>query len=66
MSILLDAVTRNKQQQLSPLPDAVLTPRTNYPESRKASIPLVKLSLLALAVAIGVGIAWGGKCVRAK
>lgn len=59
MSILLDAVTRNKQQQLSPLPDAVLTPRTNYPESRKASIPLVKLSLLALAVAIGVGVAWG-------
>lgn len=27
MSILLDAVTRNKQQQTSPLPDAVLTPR---------------------------------------
>jgi len=59
MSILLDAVTRNKQQQTSPLPDAVLTPRASYPTARKPAFPVAKLSLLAVAVALGVGIAWG-------
>lgn len=58
MSILLDAVTRNKQQS-SPLPDAVLTPRANYPQPRRAGIPVAKLGLLALAIAVGVGGAWG-------
>ncbi|PIW59365.1 general secretion pathway protein GspB [Shewanella sp. CG12_big_fil_rev_8_21_14_0_65_47_15] len=59
MSILLDAVTRNKQQQSSPLPDAVLTPRAHYPQPRQASVPVAKLSALALAIALGVGVAWG-------
>lgn len=59
MSILLDAVTRNKQQQTSPLPDAVLTPRASYPTARKSAFPVAKLSLLAVAVALGVGVAWG-------
>ncbi|MCH1928660.1 general secretion pathway protein GspB [Shewanella sp. A25] len=59
MSILLDAVTRNKQQQTSPLPDAVFTPRVNYPAPRNSRIPVAKLSILALAVSIGVGAAWG-------
>ncbi|ABI39966.1 general secretion pathway protein B [Shewanella sp. MR-4] len=59
MSILLDAVTRNKQQQTSPLPDAVLTPRASYPSARKSAFPVAKLSLLAVAVALGVGVAWG-------
>ncbi|QYJ78020.1 general secretion pathway protein GspB [Shewanella acanthi] len=59
MSILLDAVTRNKQQQTSPLPDAVFTPRVNYPAPRESRIPVAKLSLLALAMSVGVGAAWG-------
>ncbi|AAN54364.1 general secretion pathway protein GspB [Shewanella oneidensis MR-1] len=59
MSILLDAVTRNKQQQSSALPDAVLTPRPSYPTPRKAAFPVAKLSLLAVAIALGVGGAWG-------
>lgn len=59
MSILLDAVTRNKQQQQSPLPDAVMTPRANYPQPRKSGVPIGKLSLLVIAVAAGIGIAWG-------
>ncbi|MBP6517401.1 MULTISPECIES: general secretion pathway protein GspB [unclassified Shewanella] len=59
MSILLDAVTRNKQQQQSPLPDAVMTPRANYPQPRKSGVPIGKLSLLVVAVAAGIGVAWG-------
>ncbi|MGL5486364.1 MAG: general secretion pathway protein GspB, partial [Shewanella sp.] len=59
MSILLDAVTRNKQQQSSALPDVVLTPRASYPTPRKAAFPVAKLSLLAVAIALGVGGAWG-------
>jgi len=59
MSILLDAVTRNKQQQSSALPDAVLTPRASYPTPRKAAFPVAKLSLLAVAIAVGVVGAWG-------
>ncbi|WP_297894534.1 general secretion pathway protein GspB [Shewanella sp.] len=64
MSILLDAVTRNKQQQSSPLPDAVLTPRANYPQPRQTGIPVAKLSALALAIALGVGVAWGVAMLR--
>lgn len=59
MSILLDAVTRNKQQQTSPLPDAVFTPRASYSSPRKAEFPVAKWSLLAVAIALGVGGAWG-------
>ncbi|MGI2204079.1 general secretion pathway protein GspB [Shewanella oncorhynchi] len=59
MSILLDAVTRNKQQQQSPLPDAVMTPRANYPQPRKSGVPIGKLSILVVAVAAGIGVAWG-------
>lgn len=59
MSILLDAVIRNKQQQQSQLPDAVMTPRANYSPSRKAMSPTGRISLLVLAVAAGVGAAWG-------
>lgn len=59
MSILLDAVTRNKQQQSSSLPDAVLTPRANYPQPRQAGFPFAKLSVLTFAIAVGVGVAWG-------
>lgn len=59
MSILLDAVTRNKQQQQSPLPDAVMTPRANYPQPRKSGVPIGKVSLLVVAVAAGIGVAWG-------
>lgn len=64
MSILLDAVTRNKQQQSSPLPDAVLTPRANYPQPHQTGIPVAKLSALALAIALGVGVAWGVAMLR--
>lgn len=64
MSILLDAVMRNKQQQSSPLPDAVLTPRANYPQPRQAGVPIAKLSALAFAIAVGVGVAWGVTMLR--
>lgn len=46
MSILLDAVTRNKQQQSSALPDAVLTPRPSYPTPRKAAFPVDRKSVV--------------------
>lgn len=58
MSILLDAVSRNKQQQTSPLPDAITTPRAHYPRPRKAAMPVAKLALLGVAVAAGIGLAW--------
>ncbi|MGL4711197.1 MAG: general secretion pathway protein GspB [Shewanella sp.] len=59
MSILLDAVTRNKQQQQLPLPDAVMTPRANYPQPRKSGMPIGKVSLFVVAIAAGIGVAWG-------
>lgn len=59
MSILLDAVSRNKQQQTSPLPDAITTPRAHYPRPQKAAMPMAKLALLGVAVAVGIGLAWG-------
>ena len=59
MSILLDAVIRNKQQQQSQLPDAVMTPRANYPQPHKNTLPIGNISLLVLALAAGVGAAWG-------
>lgn len=64
MSILLDAVTRNKQQQLSPLPDAVLTPRSPNASPVRPALPLGKLSLVGLAIAVGIGLAWGLTLLR--
>ncbi|WP_445946646.1 general secretion pathway protein GspB [Shewanella sp.] len=57
MSILLDAVTREKNQQLGALPDAVLTPRANYPKP-KSSLTSAKAVLLLAGLAATVGAAW--------
>jgi general secretion pathway protein B len=54
MSILLDAVTREKQQQMGALPDAVLTPRVSYPKpSYNGRVLFITGALLAT-----VGAAW--------
>jgi general secretion pathway protein B len=54
MSILLDAVTREKQQQMGALPDAVLTPRVSYPKPSYNG----RVLLITGAVLATVGAAW--------
>ncbi len=58
MSILLDAVTKEKQQQMGELPDAVLTPRANY-QHVNGQRPWLKYVLLAVVIALGIASAWG-------
>ncbi|KPZ71051.1 hypothetical protein AN944_01792 [Shewanella sp. P1-14-1] len=58
MSILLDAVTKEKQQQMGELPDAVLTPRANYQQVGAAK-SWVKYLLLIAVIIIGILAAWG-------
>jgi general secretion pathway protein B len=57
MSILLDAVTRSSQQPSGVLVDPVLTPRVHY-QAQTSALPLKNLSLLCLAIGLGVGAAW--------
>jgi general secretion pathway protein B len=57
MSILLDAVTREKNQQLGTLPDAVLTPRANYPKP-KSALTATKALWLVTGLVATVGTAW--------
>jgi general secretion pathway protein B len=58
MSILLDAITRNKQQQQTNIVDVVLTPRAHYPSQPKVSATTKKMTVLALAISLGIGGAW--------
>ncbi len=61
MSILLDAVTRSKQQQGHELPDPVMTPRPNYQPQREmpALVSQFKWPLVfSLALVGGVSLAW--------
>lgn len=57
MSILLDAVTREKNQQMGVLPDAVLTPRANYPKP-KSAFTSTKALWLMTGLGATVGAAW--------
>jgi general secretion pathway protein B len=57
MSILLDAVTRDKNQQMGVLPDAVLTPRANYPKP-KSAFTGTKAAWLMTGLAVAIGAAW--------
>ncbi|WP_372943616.1 general secretion pathway protein GspB [Shewanella sp.] len=57
MSILLDAVNRNKQQQGN-VADLLSTP-PQYSSPPKKSGTVKKYSLLATAVLVGIGAAWG-------
>ncbi|MCL1067255.1 general secretion pathway protein GspB [Shewanella olleyana] len=58
MSILLDAVTKEKQQQMGELPDAVLTPRANYQHVASHNAWL-KYVVLFLVILVGIASAWG-------
>jgi general secretion pathway protein B len=58
MSILLDAITRNKQQQQANIVDVVSTPRAHYPSQPKMSATTKKMTVLALAISLGIGGAW--------
>ncbi|MFT6978396.1 MAG: general secretion pathway protein B, partial [Shewanella psychromarinicola] len=58
MSILLDAITRNKQQQQTNIVDVVSTPRAHYPSQPKVSATTKKMTVLALAISLGIGGAW--------
>ena len=61
MSILLDAVTRNKQQEGVNVPDPVMTPRPNYQPQSDYFAGVAKLKwpmLFALALGLGVSLAW--------
>ncbi|WP_144210245.1 general secretion pathway protein GspB [Shewanella donghaensis] len=62
MSILLDAVTKGKQQQMGELPDAVLTPRAPYKAANTGgwlSQLWGKILVLIFVVLFGVLLAWG-------
>jgi len=59
MSILLDAITRKKQQQPSNIVDVVATPRAHQSSQPKVSATTKKISVLALAISLGIGAAWG-------
>ena len=59
MSILLDAVTRNKQQQMGTHADPVMTPRAQLQQVQSQKVPWQKLTLLCVAIGIAVGSAWG-------
>ncbi|WP_153915308.1 general secretion pathway protein GspB [Shewanella sp. TC10] len=58
MSILLDAVTKEKQQQMGELPDAVLTPRANY-QTAASHNAWLKYVVLFLVILVGIASAWG-------
>ncbi|WP_345866793.1 general secretion pathway protein GspB [Shewanella algae] len=59
MSILLDAVTRAKQQEMGEQLDPVLTPRAQYRRQSSASSYLKTLAVLVAAVLAGGALAWG-------
>ncbi|MBO2604528.1 general secretion pathway protein GspB [Shewanella algae] len=59
MSILLDAVTRAKQQEMGEQLDPVLTPRAQYRRHSSASRYLTPLAVLVAAVLAGGALAWG-------
>ncbi|MGI3001523.1 general secretion pathway protein GspB [Shewanella algae] len=59
MSILLDAVTRAKQQEMGEQLDPVLTPRAQYRQQSSASSYLKPLAVLVVAVLAGGALAWG-------
>ncbi|OXS01266.1 general secretion pathway protein GspB [Shewanella algae] len=59
MSILLDAVTRAKQQEMGEQLDPVLTPRAQYRRQSSASRYLTPLAVLVAAVLAGGALAWG-------
>ncbi|PMG31375.1 hypothetical protein BCU94_08020 [Shewanella sp. 10N.286.52.C2] len=62
MSILLDAVTKEKQQQMGELPDAVLTPRAGYkPATNQHWLRQLwaKALVLISVILLGVLSAWG-------
>ncbi|WP_345858145.1 general secretion pathway protein GspB [Shewanella algae] len=59
MSILLDAVTRAKQQEMGEQLDPVLTPRAQYRRQSSASRYLKPLAILVAAVLAGGALAWG-------
>ncbi|GGE74615.1 general secretion pathway protein GspB [Shewanella carassii] len=59
MSILLDAVTRAKQQEMGEQLDPVLTPRAQYRQQSSASSYLKPLAVLVAAVLAGGALAWG-------
>ncbi|WP_350432754.1 general secretion pathway protein GspB [Shewanella sp. H8] len=58
MSILLDAVNRQKQQQTDVV-DIMSIPSHQYSPPTKGSRKLNKFSVLAVTIAIGIGAAWG-------
>jgi general secretion pathway protein B len=58
MSILLDAVNRKKQQQ-GDVVDIMLTQPPQYTSQSNSSNKLNKYSVLAVAIALGIGAAWG-------
>lgn len=58
MSILLDAVNRNKQQQ-SEVVDLLSTPATHYSSPSRPANKLKPYSLLTAAIVLGIGAAWG-------
>lgn len=57
MSILLDAITREKQQQVGSLPDAVFTPRVNPPKPNTYALS-IKGILVVGGMLATVGAAW--------
>ncbi|MGI2143271.1 general secretion pathway protein GspB [Shewanella frigidimarina] len=58
MSILLDAVNRKKQQQ-GDVVDIMSTQPPQYTSQSNSSNKLNKYSVLAVAIALGIGAAWG-------
>ncbi|WP_350978703.1 general secretion pathway protein GspB [Shewanella sp. AC34-MNA-CIBAN-0136] len=58
MSILLDAVNRKKQQQ-GDVVDIMSTQPPQYTSQSNSSNKLNQYSLLAVAIALGIGAAWG-------
>ncbi|MEL4425395.1 general secretion pathway protein GspB [Shewanella indica] len=59
MSILLDAVTRAKQQEMGEQLDPVLTPRAQYRQPSSGRAYFKPLAVLVVAVLAGGGLAWG-------
>ncbi|HCD14348.1 general secretion pathway protein GspB [Shewanella sp.] len=59
MSILLDAVTRAKQQEMGEQLDPVLTPRAQYRQPSSGGAYFKPLAVLVVAVLAGGALAWG-------
>lgn len=57
MSILLDAVTRSKQQQDGQI-DPVMAPRAQSTLANERTLPWGKVALLTGAIALSIGGAW--------